>query len=88
MVDYESGDPIRVPAESTDAEVVDAIRAANAVTNKDKFFGVKGAAKAEAQPEAAAQADDAQAEPAGEPRRDELSRRMKGLRALVACLSK
>lgn len=88
MVDYESGDPIRVPAESTDAEVVDAIRAANAVTNKDKFFGVKGDAKAAAQPETAAQADDAQAEPAGEPRRDELSRRMKGLRALVACLSK
>ena len=41
MVEHESGEPIRVPAEASDAEIVDAIRASGAVTNRDRFFGIK-----------------------------------------------
>lgn len=45
MVDFESGDPIVMPADVTDAQAADAIRSAGAITAKDKFFGVKPDAK-------------------------------------------
>lgn len=41
MLDYQSGDPIVLPAGVTDAQAAAAIRAAGAVTKDDKFYGVK-----------------------------------------------
>ena len=95
MVDFETGDPIKVPAEATDAEVVDAIRTAKAVTPRDKFFGVKsnaapvsdgqtgapegGGGQAEQRAATQQPAPDAKAE---------LDRRMAGVKALIACLGK
>lgn len=99
MVDHESGEPIRVPAGASDAEVVDAIRASGAVTNRDRFFGVKAdkssAAPADAgesgqsggdgaaQPGAATQPDEAQDAQA---RKAELVQRATWLRKLIRCL--
>lgn len=99
MVDYETGDPISIPADATDAEAVDAIRAAKAIVPKDKFFGIKGDAKPAAQvatvaPSTAApdtEAVQADAE-APAPTRDEqiaaARKRIDGLKALLACLGK
>jgi len=99
MVEHESGEPIRVPAGATDAEVVDAIRASGAVTNRDRFFGVKAdkssAAPADAgeggqsggdgaaQPGAATQPEAAQDAQA---RKAELVQRATWLRKLIKCL--
>lgn len=41
MLDWATGDPIKLPSDVTDQQAADAIRAAGAVTEKDKFFGVK-----------------------------------------------
>jgi len=45
MVEYESGEQIRLPADVTDAQAADAIRAAGAITSRDRFYGVKPDAK-------------------------------------------
>lgn len=97
MVDYESGDPIVIPADASDAEAVDAIRAAKAVVPKDKFFGLKGASKGDAaptaQPDTVADADPVQADAeAPAPTREQqvaaARKRIDGLKALLSCLSK
>jgi hypothetical protein len=41
MVDFESGEPIVLPADVTDAQAAKAIRDAGAVSKNDKFYGVK-----------------------------------------------
>lgn len=41
MLDFESGEPITLPADTTDAQAAKTIRDAGAVSTKDKFFGVK-----------------------------------------------
>lgn len=77
MVDFESGAPIKIPGDATDAQAAEAIRKAGALTSKDKFYGVK---------------PDEQAKPAPTPERTEaektadLRRRIDGLKALLACL--
>ena len=97
MVDYESGDPIVIPADASDAEAVDAIRAAKAVVPKDKFFGLKGASKGDAapaaQPDTVADADPVQADaeapaPTQEQQVAAARKRIDGLKALLSCLSK
>lgn len=40
MLDYDSAEPIVVPAESTDREIADAIERAGAIGGKSKFYGV------------------------------------------------
>jgi hypothetical protein len=96
MVDYETGDPISIPADATDAEAVDAIRAAKAIVAKDKFFGIKGnatattTAKAEPVTEdaAAAEQEDAEAPaPTREAQVADARRRIDGLKILLKCLT-
>ena len=96
MIGHESGEPIRVPAEASDAEIVDAIRASGAVTNRDRFFGIKSNAAPAAsggqgesggsgpvQPGAATPQDDAQD---AQTRREALAQRATWLRKLIKCL--
>ena len=84
MVDYESAQPIVVPGDTTDAQAVKAIKDAKAVTNKDKFYGIKedAAPAAEAKTPAA---------PAPQATPEELlsaaEKRVDGLKALLACLT-
>lgn len=82
MVDFESGNPITLPADVTDAQAAKAIRDAGAVTAKDKFYGVK---------EDAAPATAAPAAPAPQATPEELlsaaEKRVDGLKALLACLT-
>lgn len=82
MVDYESAQPIVVPGDTTDAQAVKAIKDAKAVTNKDKFYGVK---------EDAAPVAAAPAAPAPQATPEELltaaEKRVDGLKALLACLT-
>lgn len=40
LLDYDSAEPIVVPAESTDREIADAIERAGAIGGKSKFYGV------------------------------------------------
>lgn len=85
MVDYESGEPIVLPADVTDAQAAKAIRDAGAVSTKDNFYGVKPdqEASADAQapvvPQQAAQPDNAKVV-------TELRARADALKALIACL--
>lgn len=99
MVDYESGDPISIPADASDAEAVDAIRAAKAIVSKDKFFGLKPPQSAAPAADTATPSTDAEpaesgAAPTAEqgPTRDErmaaARTRIDGLKALLACLGK
>lgn len=41
MLDFETGEPISMLASTTDAQAAEAIRKAKAITDKDKWFGVK-----------------------------------------------
>lgn len=77
MVDFETGDPIKLPADVTDSGAAKAIRESGAVSSKTKFFNVKPDAE-EAQAEAKAQAKQAQRMTARE--------RIDGLKKLLACL--
>lgn len=100
MVDYETGDPIVIPSDASDAEAVDAIRAAKAIVAKDRFYGLKS--NAQNTPSAAPAAETAtpstDAEPAEsgaaptEITRDEriaaARTRIDGLKALLSCLGK
>ena len=102
MVEHESGEPIRVPAGASDAEVVDAIRASGAVTNRDRFFGVKvdKADKSSAAPADAGESGQTGGDGAAQPgaatqpddaqdaqaRRAELVQRATWLRKLIKCL--
>lgn len=102
MVEHESGEPIRVPADATDAEVVDAIRASGAVTNRDRFFGVKAekADKSSAAPADAGEGGQSGGDGAAQPgaatqpddaqdaqaRKAELVQRATWLRKLIKCL--
>lgn len=96
MVDYESGDPISIPADASDAEAVDAIRAAKAIVPKDKFFGIKPSPSAAPAAETATPSTDAEPAESGaaptEATRDEriaaARTRIDGLKALLACLGK
>lgn len=96
MVDYESGEPIVLPANVTDAQAAEAIRKAGAIGQKDRFYGVKtdedtNAAGQEQQPAADAETAAAPepAAPAG-PSPEEVAaartKRMDGLKALLHCL--
>lgn len=57
ILDFESGDPLKLPAGATDQEVVDAIKAAKAFGKNTRYYGVNGqsfaASKGKAKPEAA-----------------------------------
>jgi hypothetical protein len=81
MVDFESGNPITLPADVTDAQAAKAIRDAGAVTAKDKFYGVKE----DAAPAAAPAAPAPQATP--EELLSAAEKRVDGLKALLACLT-
>ena len=98
MADFESGDPIRLPANTTDAQAAEAIRKAGAVTKKDKFFGVKPD-ESSAAPAASSESSKGSrggagstAEPgaATQRTREELAaeaeQRVAGLKALLKCL--
>ena len=41
MLDFDSGEPIVIPAGATDAQAVEAIRQAGAVSSRSKFFGIE-----------------------------------------------
>lgn len=98
MVDFESGDPITLPADTTDAQAAAAIREAKAVTKRDKFFGVKpdesSAAPAAgstvgngSRGRAAATAEPGAATLSQEEKAADAERRITGLKALLQCLS-
>ena len=80
MVDFESGAPISLPSDVTDAQAAKAIRDAGAVTAKDKFYGVKEDAAPAPAPAPAPQATPEELLSAAEKRVD-------GLKALLACLT-
>ena len=96
MVDYETGDPIVIPADASDAEAVDAIRAAKAIVAKDKFYGIKPSPSAAPAAETATPSTDAEPAESGaaptEVTRDEriaaARTRIDGLKALLSCLGK
>jgi hypothetical protein len=92
MVDFESGEPIVLPADVTDAQAADAIRAHGAITARDKFFGVKkDAAPADGTAAPAAEPAAAEHAPQPQPTREDLllaaEKRVDGLKALLACLT-
>ena len=96
MADFESGEPIVMPAGTTDAQAADLIRKAGAVTKKDKFFGVKPD-ESSAAPAAGSEGNRGGAGSAAEPGaatqrpREELAaeaeQRVTGLKALLKCLT-
>lgn len=96
MVDYETGDPIVIPADASDAEAVDTIRAAKAIVAKDKFYGIKPSPSAAPAAETATPSTDAEPAESGaaptEVTRDEriaaARTRIDGLKALLSCLGK
>jgi hypothetical protein len=101
MLDYESGEPIVLPANVTDAQAAAAIRAAGSIGEKDKFYGVKPDPAPESNvapaPDSAAEGapSGGSAEPAPgaatlqqpiEQQRAAAQQRVDGLRALLKCL--
>lgn len=100
MLDYESGEPIVLPANVTDAQAAAAIRAAGSIGDKDKFYGVKPdpAPESNVAPAPASASVDAPEgggapasgaatnEPSAPERRAAAQARLDGLRALLKCL--
>lgn len=85
MLDYDSGNPITMPAGVSDLDAKKAIRAAGAVSNKVNFFAPTGAEKTTAQPEqvAAPPAAEAPAQsPAPEVKKPDRAARAKARMAL------
>ncbi len=87
MLDFESGEPIVIPAGATDAQAVDLIRQAGAISSRSKFFGIEGLASPalaeNAAPESAAGAS-ADSETSIDPAATE--RRVVELKKLLKCL--
>lgn len=61
LLDYDSGDPVRIPADATDKQALDAVRKSGAITIKQKFYPVKAKGESDADVEVEQQ------EPAAEP---------------------
>lgn len=96
MYEFDSGEPINLPADITDAQAAEAIRKAGAIGQKDRFYGVKAdeATTAEGQEQqpaadaetAAAPAPAAPPGPTPEEAAAARTKRMDGLKALLHCL--
>ncbi len=91
MVDFESGEPLVLPADITDAQAAKAIRDAGVLTTKDKFYGVKEDPAAPAAPATAPEAASPAPAPAAaeRPTAEAIAAaraRLDGLKALLGCL--
>lgn len=86
MLDFESGNPITLPAGVSDVDAKKAIRAAGAVSNKTNFFGPAGAVAAEpsAETPAAPAVADQPSQPAPESPRSKQDQRAARARARMA----
>jgi hypothetical protein len=92
MLDFDSGEPIVIPAGATDAQAVEAIRQAGAVSSRSKFFGVQESTSAPAPGESVVQGQIGvgEAGPGADTKKpvgvQAVERRVTSLKALLQCL--